>query len=176
MNRDCATFFTYVGTIEYNHVLESAPEMIAYQNSHGRLTDVLLDDLGIVKLPPDEHNSRDNKSIQQRPPELLTHDETLEREIAFARRGGEQAAIKKVDNAKKLLVGIQKKKDVKAAAEVARVAERTRKANLSVEDARQEAALKKALIQKKKDDKELIAKAKENGALLLVSNFNIDTL
>jgi hypothetical protein len=65
---------------------ENFNQMLAIQAVNARVTNEVMDNLGICKLPEGEHKDRDYLTFCQQGPLVITHAETRAREIAWVTR------------------------------------------------------------------------------------------
>ena len=107
-------------------------EMVQIHNSEGRVTNAVMDRLGICKLPEGEHQDRDGLCLTQQGPVDLTHAETRAREEVYARRVVTAATEAKMKRAQDVI----SKHDQKEAATAAAKVEKSRVDSLTPEQKR----------------------------------------
>ena len=134
----------------------------------GRLEDALLNQMGIFSLPPGEHKDRDEKTLCQQGPTLITHVKTVERfkawgvcaQLAMTEKENEAVAKGKAAKKKKALNQLDKQAAL-ASKKLATEAEKERVKGLPKEEQKTLFNEKKAATRAKKDASDVAKMAKQ---------------
>ena len=142
--------YTKLTSEETERIMRFAPEMLAAVGQEGRLTNALMDELGIAKLTDGVHRDRDDLCLTQQGPVCITHFQTLARETMRASRKENLAQQKAVETARALLDAARSAELKLATVAHAKQAEATRVAALTPAQRQAETAAKKVLANVKK--------------------------
>jgi hypothetical protein len=108
---------TKLSDADIDNIYDHAPEMIVSCRARGRLEDEVLNGMNIVSLPPGEHKDRDELTLCQQGPTIITHARTVERFKAWATRREDNAREKErkaaQDELDKIAANEAKKEDTK---------------------------------------------------------------
>jgi hypothetical protein len=139
--------YTKISDAEMDNIHQHFPEMIAVQKAVGRVDNLVMDSLGICKLPDGEFKDRDANCLAQQGPVDLTHHESRIREAAYADRKEKAEKDKVIAAARALVAKAEAKRQLAAAKE----AEKSRVQALSAAQKRADpACVTKAAIAKDK--------------------------
>ena len=139
-----------------DHMFLHAPEVIAKVRSDGRVTDVFLDSLNIVKLPEGSHINRDDLVTWRQHAHVMSHNDSKAKFVDYLQMRADknnpvlQLKLEQAEKAAKVLAreaaardNAEKAARDKAVKESQRVAESERRRGLSAADKRAEAATRK---------------------------------
>jgi hypothetical protein len=158
--------YSQISTEDMDHMFLHAPEVIHKIRSDGAVTDVFLDDLGIVKLPDGIHINRDNLVTLRQHAHVMSHRDSKAKFVNYLQMRADrnnpvlQLQIKQREKAAKIVLretAAREKAEIanreKAAKEVERAAEKERRLRLSpaekkaeIIERKAEAALRKAAV------------------------------
>lgn len=79
--------YSEISEEDLDHMFLHAPEVISKIRSDGAVTDVFLDDLGIVKLPEGTHIVRDNLMAWRQHAHVMSHSDSKAKFVNFLQIG-----------------------------------------------------------------------------------------
>jgi hypothetical protein len=146
-----------------DHMFLHAPEVIARVRSHGAVTDVFLDELGIVKLPEGSHINRDALVTWRQHAHVMSHTDSRAKFVDYLQMRADrnnpalQLQLKEAEKAAKTLAretAAREKAEVaareKAERESQKAAEKERRQRLSPAQKKAEIAQRKVEVAQRK--------------------------